>query len=168
MRPAVLALALSSLTPAAYAQCPAGQSSYFTCTVSGAQKRVELCYGAGVASYQYGEINRPPELELSERIETLGYRPWNGIGRNIYEEVWFENGAYSYTVFASFDRQKLGEDGVVEGGIVVTKADQTLADLRCDRGSVNHSLDGFYAHKEAAGLCWDYRNFQWTQSCPAN
>lgn len=168
MRHAALVLVLSSLASAAHAQCPAGTSSYFTCTVSGAKKQVDLCYGAGVVIYQYGKLGRPPELELSDAIETLGYRPWNGIGRNIYEEVWFENGAFSYTVFASFDRQQLGDEGLVEGGIVVTKADQTLADLRCDRGSVSHNLDGLYALKEAAGMCWDYRNFQWTRSCPVN
>lgn len=170
MRGLPAALAVILMASPAFAICGGNAEEVFTCTVSGGKKQVTICSGDGIARYLFGKAGRDPELELSAQVAELHYMPWNGIGRSIYEEVAFDNGAHTYTVYAALDRTILEGDpqDPISGGVVVTKGDQTLAELTCDAGSVRHSLDGFYAQKQNLGQCWDHHAFAWTANCPAN
>ncbi len=170
MRSYVLAAVFLPLTaPMGWAACAPGQDARFHCSVKGGAKLVEVCHGGGVTQYSFGAAGKPAELALNDPIETLDYTPWNGIGRSIYEEVAFANGDYLYTVYAAYDRLVEGDDADrLSGGVVVTKADQTLAQLECDAGSISHQLDAYYDDKLNAGQCWNFETFSWSSDCPSN
>lgn len=145
--------------------CPGGQS-LFSCTVKNGTALVQVCQTSDAASYIFGPSGRPPDLVLASSVRSLGYRPWNGIGRAIYEEVTFENGAFAYTAWQSIDKVKAVEEApdAITGGVIVTRGDQTLAALDCDPGTLEAGLDLLYELKQSAGQCYDVGRQAW-QPC---
>ena len=50
----------------------------------------------------------------------------------------------------------------ITGGILVFKADQVLAELKCDAGSVSdRDFYALFEAKERVGQCWNHNNFSW-------
>lgn len=126
---------------------------------------MQVCQTSDAATYIFGPSGRPADLVLATSLRNLGYRPWNGIGRSIYEEVTFENGDFAYTAWQSIDKMKAVDEApdAITGGVLVTKGDQTLASLDCDLGTVEATLDALYPLKEAEGQCYDRDAFAWGQ-----
>ncbi|MEM7471321.1 MAG: hypothetical protein AAF340_08210 [Pseudomonadota bacterium] len=165
MRTLILAFAVVA-TPAV--SCGIGEYEVFDCAISGGKKQLRLCTTEQAAIYRFGKTGNAPELELFAPIERFDYRPWNGIGRTLYEQVTFTNQSYGYTVYGVFDR--LAEEGNadLEGGVIVTDAGAEIAHLTCDAGSVTARMDLFYELKTRAGQCWDIQNLLWTTDCPVD
>ncbi|MEX0348049.1 MAG: hypothetical protein AB3N15_01390 [Paracoccaceae bacterium] len=152
---------------AAFASCPNGQSSFLTCQIEGKPKVMQACYDAEAAHYSFGPRGGPAELALSETYETLGYTPWPGVGRSIWETVTFTNGDYRYVVNGGVDRM-FGDEAESEnphpqfGSVTVFKGEKIIAELACDPATVSFSWsDNLYDYKEAAGFEWDYRDRVW-------
>lgn len=131
----------------AQAECAPRQQVFLSCQIEGQTTALEVCFDSSFATYSYGPIGGPAELKLSERLARLGYTPWPGMGRSIWEDVTFTNGDYSYTVFGGFDRMfgdETEEDHPTPlfGGVSVLKGDAEIASLTCDRASVVFGWNG--------------------------
>ncbi len=128
---------------------------------------MQVCYDAGAAHYSYGPRGGPAELALSESYDTLGYTPWPGVGRAIWEAVTFTNGQYTYMVSGGVDRM-FGDEVDTDnpypqfGSVTVSKGDDFLAEFTCDRATTSFSWsDNLFDYKEAAGFEWDDRDSSW-------
>ena len=163
MRKTALAFACLA-TPAL--SCGVGQWEVFDCTLSDGKKQLRVCSTEEAANYSFAVPGQSPEIELFEPIDRLDYRPWNGVGRTLFEDATFNNESYSYSVYSVFDR--LTEGAMLEGGVVVKKDDVEIAHLRCDPGSVSARLDLFYEFKARVGQCWNHQDFTWGTDCPTN
>ena len=155
-----LAMLVICAASSAQALCDDAEKLVMSCTLKDASQALDVCHQQGEARYRYGPRNGAPELKLSTSIRDLEYRPWAGVGGSIYEEVAFYNGDIRYAVWSAFERDPEG-NYPLSGGVIVTKGDQTLADLTCDTGSVNTAMDTLFEEKQARGLCWDSVNFAW-------
>ena len=150
---AALLLALLAATPA-HAACQGDEA--FSCRIG--KKTLDVCYWKGMLTYRFGPEGRP-ELTLNERLETVDFMPWPGIGRAIWDSVVFENDGVTYEVWSSFD--KMDENAVMEGGVNVMQGTETLATLTCNKGSVGRGLEGLSDLKAGIGQCWDYDSRTW-------
>ncbi|MEM7439711.1 MAG: hypothetical protein AAF393_08940 [Pseudomonadota bacterium] len=142
--------------------CTSG-TTLFSCAIAGKAQVVTVCNTGDAVTYTYGRPDRAPDISLASAVATVGYSPWNGIGRSIYEDVTFTNAGYDYTVWGALDRQILEDDPAdqMSGGIVVTKGDETVAQLMCDPKTIAVALDQLWGLKEAAGQCYDRDAFEW-------
>lgn len=144
--------------------CEPGATLVFQCDISSGRKHVQICATPHMVQYRFGQTGQIPELTLDAPVPVLDVRPWNGIGRYLYEQVSFHNDAYTYTVYSSLDR--LTQEARLEGGIAVEKEGESIAQLRCDRGRAEGDLYELSVLKQATGLCWSHTAFEWTASCP--
>ena len=159
MRKICLSLLLLAPIPA-FADCRS--TTVLSCPIG--KKQLEVCLDHGTASYSFGPKSRP-ELALSQPLRDIGYQPWSGVGRAMWDAVTFRNDDTEYTVWTSFDRLEPG--AVWEGGVTVERGGQTLAELRCAKGSVAGDLYAVMEAKQAAGQCWDRDSFAWLNTpCP--
>lgn len=86
-------------------------------------------------------------------------RPWNGVGSSIYEGLEFRGGDVTYQVHFAQNRIA-AETPELRGGVPVLKADQMLAQLECDKGSVvSGDFYALFEAKERAGQCYDPGSF---------
>ncbi len=155
-----LSIALMCFTGAAHALCTDAEKVLMSCTLKGGTKTLDVCHQHGEARYRYGPRNDNPELEMTEWIGDLEYYPWSGAGSSIYEEIGFYNGDIRYAVWTSVDRNP-EVNYPFRGGVTVTKADQTLADLKCDTGSVTARINDLFDQKQIEGVCWNEETFSW-------
>lgn len=145
----------------ATADCPIASDLLISCTFRDGAKTVSTCLSGDQARYAYGPTDGEAELSLIRDVRYVDMQPWNGWGRWISEGFTFQNGDYRYTLRYAID--KLTEDHVIEGDLLVSKGDKTLVELICDAGSVKtsgYSLPLFDA-KVAAGQVWDMDEFEW-------
>ncbi|WP_371227508.1 hypothetical protein [Roseovarius sp. 2305UL8-3] len=147
--------------PALGQGCFGAGEPLFHCTFKNGTRAVDICLQGDVGIYRYGPSEAASELLLADRVEVMFMLPWNGVGSSIYEELGFTNGDVDYTVHYAVSRIAADEPEVT-GGITVTKADQKLAELTCDPGSVEvREFYPVYLAKEAKGQCWDRTAFSW-------
>ncbi|MEL6683990.1 MAG: hypothetical protein AAFN63_01135 [Pseudomonadota bacterium] len=150
----------------AHADCGPQQQTFMSCQIEGQSEHVSVCFDDDVAEYVFGPEGQP-ELSLSEPVQTLSYTPWPGVGRSIWEDVTFRNGAYTYTVFGGFDRMfgdETEEDHAQPffGGVHVRRGDVSVAELTCDRTTVDFAWGGgLWDAKQAAGMTWNFETRQW-------
>jgi hypothetical protein len=160
------AIAILAFTTAAHAACGPPQEAFLTCQIEGGSKVLNVCYDDTTVTYTYGPEGAA-ELTLTEPISTIAYTPWPGVGRAIWEEVTFQNGTYSYTIHAGFDRM-FGDETEADnptphfGGVVVERDGALVVDLDCIRGTVDAPWgEGLYSAKEALGLVWNPVAREW-------
>lgn len=160
MRPTVLAACLAMLPlPGAAQGCFGTGVPLFHCRSGG--KAVDLCLQGDVVLYRFGPAGGSAELLLGRAVPDVQMRPWNGIGRHLWEEVTLFNGAYSYAVSYSVDRLAEGAPQAT-GGVTVMRGGTALADLACNAGSVAvHDFYPVFEAKEAAGQCWNRERLAW-------
>lgn len=153
---AVLLLAL--LAAPAHAACQGDEA--FSCRIGA--KTLDVCYWKGMLTYRFGPDGKP-EITLSERLETVAFTPWPGIGSSLWETVAFQNDGYTYEVWTSVERDPEASEPR-SGGVRVMQGDTTVAELTCDRGTAT-SMDGLYDLKDGIGQCWDMETQSWTNVC---
>ncbi|MFQ5622510.1 MAG: hypothetical protein ACE5FS_03845 [Paracoccaceae bacterium] len=154
------ALAFAGLLASpALGACPEGSANILSCTLSAGGKAVSACWRDETASYAFGRPGAAPELTIETPLTEAGYRPWNGIGGSIYEEVTFANRGVSYTVWAAMERNQ--EANPLSGGILVTRDGAEIAALKCDPGSVETGFGALFERMEQLGRCWDYGEHAW-------
>lgn len=134
-----------------HAACTGGARPYLSCTTKGGQNTLDVCVDNRIVLYAYGPRGQAADLTLARDLREIDYRPWNGIGRTIWEDVSFFNTGYGYTVWFAID--KMRPDAPTEGGVNVTRDGAALADIRCDPGSVTIGMDALYDAYARAGLC---------------
>jgi hypothetical protein len=141
--------------------CPADKVQVLHCDIKPG-KALKVCIGGGEASYEYGPIGKP-ELAMTQALGQVEGTPWAGVGRAIWEEIVFFNNDVSYAVWISIDRGVVPDP--MKGGVLVTRGDQTLANLHCLDGTADVSTfaisDGF----EQAGFCWDFDSQRFAREC---
>ncbi|MCB6178886.1 hypothetical protein LHP98_12190 [Rhodobacter sp. Har01] len=163
MRAALMSLAL--LAPsAALADCPG--EVVFSCPIKG--KVLEVCHDGSAAQYVFGRPGTP-DLTIRESLATLAFQPWPGIGRTIWQSVRFQNDDVVYEVWSSVDKpmEENAPDPDWAGGVIVTRADETLAELACSDPPDPPFLDALYDAKVAVGQCWNFDSQAWQAApCP--
>ncbi|MDP3194900.1 hypothetical protein [Tabrizicola sp.] len=152
MRTALL-LALLAAAPA-HAACQGDEA--FSCQIG--TKTLEVCYWKGMLTYAYGPQGKP-ELFLNERLETVDFTPWPGIGSSMWETVVFQNDGYTYEVWTSVERDPEATEPR-SGGVRVLKGDAIVAELSCNRGTAT-PMDGLNDLKAGIGQCWDMDSRTW-------
>lgn len=157
---AFVGAALTCLGTAAHAACFGTGTPMFTCTFNSGAKQVNVCLQDAVALYSFGPTQGAPELLMGREAARVELRPWNGIGRSIWEEVRFSSGAFSYTLSYALDR---APDGALpDGRLIVTRGESEVAELICDAGSVDiHDFYPLFEAKEASGQCYDLQSGAW-------
>lgn len=139
------------------------------CQIEGRDTFLRVCFTPDTAFYRYGPLKSEPELEISEPVATLDYRPWPGAGRSIFEDVIFTNEGYRYGVFAGIDRMfddETEDDHPTPrfGGVSVKRGEDTLADLACDRATVDFDWgEELFEAKQALGYSWDPVDRMWVE-----
>ncbi|MEM6303282.1 MAG: hypothetical protein AAF744_01085 [Pseudomonadota bacterium] len=154
-----LGAAIAASSAAAQA-CEPGLANVVSCKIG--SKALQVCAGSGQASYAYGPTGAP-ELAITQRLEEVEARAWNGVGRSIWEEIGFRNNEVTYTVWAAIDR--LEEGNPMSGGVVVSRGETVLADLQCQAGTAQVSTFAVSEAFQAAGYCWDRAAERYTTSC---
>lgn len=150
----LLALLAAPFGGPTWAACQGDEA--FSCQIG--TKTLEVCYWKGMLTYAYGPED-DPEIFLNERLETVAFTPWPGIGSSLWETVAFENAGYTYEVWTSVERDPEATEPRA-GGVRVLQGDQTVAELECDRGTAT-SMDGLYDLKDGIGQCWDMDAQAW-------
>lgn len=143
---------LACLSPmAAHAICAGNQETVFACDFG--SKQVELCLTVEDQSvtYRFGPSDFP-EMELTRDFDEIVMRPWNGVGRAIWDEVSVWNGDVGYALYWHYDKI----DYTIGGGLTVYRQEQVLADLACDapeEGGALFEFETLSFAMEEAGFC---------------
>lgn len=157
----------------AQANCAQDQQRFSSCQIEDQNTEVFVCFDEERATYSYGPVDGPPEIYLSEAIETLEFEPWSGVTRETGESVTFYNGNYSYEVVGGFERlipsdAYLDENGDYDartrhyGWIAVELNGEPLLRLGCISETVRYAFGGgIYDLKVAAGQVWNDRLRSW-------
>lgn len=144
----------------AQAQCTGAAAPLFHCTTGGGAKTLSVCLQGTVAVYRFGETGRMPDLTLARRVEDVGMKPWNGIGRTLWEEVSFSNGGTDYLV--SYAVERMPEGPPPAGRVIVGQGDSELADIACDTGSLSaYDFYPLFEAKQAMGQSWCMETQSW-------
>lgn len=152
------------VTGSAQAGCFGTGTPLFHCTFNGAKKTIDVCLQGEVVVYHFGSTDRAPDLLMARREIGVEMTPWNGIGRSIWEEITFYNGAYSYNLSYAIDRNI--ESAPVDGRLIVGEGDSEVAELICDTGSVTEAnFYPLFEAKEAAGQRYCQETFSWGAGC---
>lgn len=162
MKPLVAALCLIAPTPALACFGEVGQP-LFDCTFEGGSARARVCLQDDTAYYAFGPDGGAPDLVLARKVGDIDVTPWPGIGRTVWEELTFRNGAYDYRLSYAFD--KMDEEEPVSGSLFVSRDGAEIAQLTCDADSVAaYDLYPLYEAKEAGGECFTPGE-GWSASC---
>lgn len=159
--------ALTCLPNIAFA-CLPGEGVFMSCTIEESGERLEVCSTADAVTYRFGPQGKKPDLELSVALADADYTPWQGVGRAIAEGIVFRNGAYSYEVYAGFDRMMEDEAEDLErhfGGVRVLRADAPLLEANCDPSTVDFAWSPvLWDQMNDAGLRWDFDARMWRKA----
>lgn len=169
MRVALTVTAIVLGSGAVEAACLKGEQTFMSCRIEGSNKQLRVCFDDRIAFYRFGVVGEAPELELAEPLFTLAYTPWPGTGRAIWEAVAIENAGYVYEVSAGFER--MFDDEEFEdiphrgfGGVRVTRGEAVIADLSCDRATVDYAWgEGLFEAKQNLGLAWNHVTREWVE-----
>jgi hypothetical protein len=154
-------VSLLPITAKAQQGCFGAGLPLFHCTVKGGVKSLDICLQGDTAYYRFGPKGGAAELILAHSVRDIHLTPWNGVSSSIYEELEFWAGDVTYQVH--FAQARIAaETPELSGGIVVFKADQTLAELSCDDDSVqSRDFYALFEAKERAGQCYNHATFSW-------
>jgi len=164
MRFSGVLLAMTGWAGAAGAACLPDEQTFMACMIAENGKSLSVCFDADTIHYRFGAPDQPPELALSSPVADIGYTPWPGIGRAIWESVIFPNNGHVYEVFAGFDRmiQEYDPENPAFGGVHVLRDDLVIAELRCAPETLDFKWgDGLFVAKEAAGMTFDLESQTW-------
>lgn len=164
-----LAIVLICFTNAASAACLPDEQTFMSCKIEESGKSLRVCFDDTTTYYRFGYPDQVPDLALADPIGTVNYMPWSGVGRSIAEGVSFENEGYTYDTFAGFERM-FGDEEYEDiphrsfGGVNVWRQDALIAQLTCDRQTVDFAWgEGLYHAKEALGFSWNDRDRMWIE-----
>jgi len=153
----------------AQAGCLEGEATFMSCQIENSTAVLRVCHDDTMIHYRFGALGQPPELELSEEIWTVDYRPWGGVGRAISEEVTFRTGTYSYVVYGGFERMFVDleyEDVSLRsfGSVIVSRDGEEIASLQCLRKTVDFAVfPELFEAKEFLGAVWSDRDRVWVE-----
>lgn len=162
------ALVFCLLASPASAACRTGEQVFMSCQIEQSTKTVSVCYDEMRAYYRFGVAGQVPELSLAKPIADLDYRPWNGLGKDIWEEIRFRVGPYEYAVHGGYERpwgDELPEDNPYRnfGAVSVAYQGEVFMDLECDRATIDFTwADDILRAKERLGFVWDDRAREWS------
>lgn len=153
----------------AWAGCADSELTCISCQIEDSSKTVDVCYDDSNAYYRFGIAGRVPELALITSIADLDYRPWNGLWKDIWEEISFENGNYAYAVHGGYERP-WGDETYKDvlnrnfGAVSVARDGEIFMDLDCDRSKIEFIWgDDIRKIKESLGFVWVYNTREWVE-----
>jgi hypothetical protein len=150
LRRASFVSAAMCIAAPAFAICAGNQETVFSCTVQ--SKTIELCLTPLEQSvtYRFGPASAP-EIELTRGFGEINMRPWNGIGRHIWNSVQLPNEGFSYELYWAFD--KIEREAAA--GLNVLRGEQELATVECSNieETAVMELETLQFAMEDAGFC---------------
>jgi len=164
-----VAVLIAGFAVSAQAECLTGERTFMSCQIEDKTAILRVCFTNTDIHYRYGPRGSAPELSITETIGTVNYRPWNGVGRSIVEEVEFQTGRFAYRVYAGFERifdEEEYEDIAHRqfGGVRVFEGDAEIATLLCERKTVDFAWEvELFEAKEGLGFVWDHREREWVE-----
>ena len=162
MRTVFFAALFAALPATAQEGCFGAGVPLFHCTLKDGSKTLDICLQGEAGFYRFGPKDGPAELILAHKVEDIHLTPWNGMGSNIYEELEFWAGDTTFQVHYLLERIA-ADNPDISGGVRVFRADQMLADLTCDAGSVKErDFDVLSQAKKRAGQCYNADAFMWS------
>lgn len=146
-------IAFGSVATEAFPDCAPSLIPFSSCDIVGRDASLDVCHDDFTATYRYGRRGEIPELYLSEPIETVDYRPWDGHA--LVGSITFYNGDYAYEVVSGFNSEFSDEGLSHFGWITVFQEGEPITRFECVLESV-HGVYGsdIYGRKVAAGLKW--------------
>ena len=99
----------------------------FLCTTEKNNKQIALFKQGDNFIYQFGSDMAAPELQLVRPSSKVIKRPWNGIGRYVWDNITLNNKEYSYTIRYSYDKM---EDTTLSE-VAITKNGDPLSSVKC-------------------------------------
>ncbi len=154
--PLALGLAVLSAGPAL------AQDALFSCQFANGKAAALTADESGV-TYTFGLPGKAPELVLRRGYADIRVRPWNGVGRSIWEDLTLTNAGYSYVLWGSADRME--ENAPMEAGVIVEQGGEEIARLDCLSESLSYAVFSFADAYEAAGYCWNFDTQSWDRGC---
>ncbi|MFT5064767.1 MAG: hypothetical protein ACJAWC_000393 [Yoonia sp.] len=153
----------------AVAGCSDAELTFMSCQIEDSSKTLDVCYDDTNAYYRFGIAGQVPELALTASIADLDYRPWNGLGKDIWEEISFENGNYAYSVHGGYERP-WGDETYEDvpnrnfGAVSVARYGEIFMDLDCDRSKIEFIwADDIWKIKESLGFVWVDNTREWVE-----
>ncbi|MGL5949639.1 MAG: hypothetical protein ACRCYV_11555, partial [Aeromonas sp.] len=86
----------------------APQQTLFYCVTTN-QKVLALCYDGTQVGYQFGKLNKVPDLQFSKPKADAATYQWSGMGSVMRYSVQLSRGNTHYTVFSESVRSPDGE-----------------------------------------------------------
>ncbi len=169
MKLAIYAALLGGFASIGHCTCLDDEQTFMSCKIDGRAAVLRVCFDETHVHYRFGALSRAPELAINDSIGTVEYRPWNGVGRSIAEGIRFQTDGYEYDVYAGFERM-FGDEEYEDiphrsfGGVIVTRGEQEIAHLMCNRASVKFGWDDeLFKAKQALGYVWDFHDRSWIE-----
>ena len=123
----------------------AQENQLFNCQLAGSEKSINVTEEGEAFVLTFGPAD-DPELRVKEPINSDKHRPWNGIGRTVWEILHFNNSGHQYELTIGIDNKDAVENPtnfrVVQ--FTVFKEGEKLAALACDLASVEYEVFSFY------------------------
>ena len=160
--PALLALTFALSGPALAQGHEGGQ--WLSCQLDDGKTAVNVWLEDGAVNVFIGGKARAALIATSQPVAEAAHRPWEGVGRSIFESLTIEAPPLSYEIWISLDR--LIPDSRPEGGVNVIRDGQLVASRECLPETV---LAGFWVisdAKKAQGICWDLDAHGWASCKP--
>jgi hypothetical protein len=124
------------------AMCAPEENLYLSCELRDWNTEVSVCFDDDTTYYRYGEVNKQPQLELSEPLDKLDYVPSTRNGQFVWDEVEFRNAQYRYRITVGFlipwedvpkeefaPAARFGD--TTFGEISVSQNDKIISELQC-------------------------------------
>lgn len=118
--------------------CNPGEKVLFTCSTE-SHKRLTLCESKASIVYAFGKEGLRPDIVITVPRKEAATWQWPGIGRYINYSVEVPNGALTYRVYSSIDRN--AGDAAYEAGVEVLKKEESIATVRCEKDSIINHLE---------------------------
>jgi hypothetical protein len=160
MRISFISLAFATLASPVFAACPASEQTILSCTLDGREAVVDLCHDARTVTFTFRNTGQG-DLELFERMRSLEYSPWNGMGAVMNEVISFENADVFYNIWMTSEMGTQGGD-VENAGVTVMSGPDEVIEMQCDHGSIRLGFDAVYYAKQDLGLCYNDDELEWT------
>jgi hypothetical protein len=146
-------IAFGLVATEASSDCGQGSIPFSSCDIVGRDASLDVCLDDFTVTYRYGKRGEIPELYLSEPIETVDYRPWDGHA--FVGSIIFSNGDYAYEVVSGFNSEFSDEGLSHFGWITVLLQGEPLTRFECVQETVGAVYGSdIYDRKVAVGLKW--------------
>ena len=101
----------------------------FACTLATSGKQVQVCQHGEHVVYEFGPAQAAAELRLRRPLSAVPITPWNGMGWTYWSSMELHNGAWTYRLSSSYERDKPDAPG--QGSITLLRNGKEVQRMAC-------------------------------------